>query len=73
MNTAPHRIGFAHRANEDGTFDSICLSCFKTIATSKAESSLGEGERSHACDPDECKRFQENSDFSPDRQLECPL
>ena len=41
---------YAHRKNEDGTFDSICLYCFRTIASAKDESDLGVREKRHSCD-----------------------
>lgn len=31
---------YAHRKNEDGTFDSICMFCFRTIASAGNESEL---------------------------------
>jgi len=40
---------YAHRQNEDGTFDSICVYCFGTIASAKREVDLAEGERRHTC------------------------
>ena len=40
---------FPHRLRSDGTFDSICTACFKTIAASKDESELLEAERTHIC------------------------
>lgn len=42
---------FAHRATPSGTFDSICLTCFRTIATVRAEAHLAERESNHRCDP----------------------
>jgi hypothetical protein len=38
-----------HRSNNDGTFDSICLSCYQTIATSYIEENLARPEVEHAC------------------------
>ena len=40
---------FAHRKNADGTFDSICLACYRTIATTAQESMLSVEEQSHVC------------------------
>lgn len=42
---------FLHRANRDGSFDSICKECFRTVATVKCESDLNVAERDHVCDP----------------------
>ena len=41
---------FAHRANRDGTFDSICLQCFRTVASSANEAELGGPEGEHVCE-----------------------
>jgi hypothetical protein len=42
---------FAHRHNRDGTHDSICFSCMRTIASAKDETKLEGIERVHLCDP----------------------
>jgi hypothetical protein len=34
---------YAHRLNEDGTFYSICLRCFRTVASEYSEARLAEG------------------------------
>jgi hypothetical protein len=39
-----------HRANYDGSFDSICLLCFATIANSRIEAELTTPEMNHTCD-----------------------
>jgi hypothetical protein len=41
---------FAHRVNLDGTIDSICLYCFRTVATSHDESTLLLHQARHVCD-----------------------
>ena len=41
----------AHRQNEDGTHDSICMDCFATIATVGSETDLYRYESIHVCDP----------------------
>ena len=41
---------FPHRRNWDGTFDSICPSCFVTIATKDSETELAAAEAAHICD-----------------------
>jgi hypothetical protein len=62
-NTAPHAAyvdamwkktmgaitRYPHRANSDGTYDSICPACFKTISTEWNEVDLTAGEKSHIC------------------------
>ena len=42
---------FAHRANPDGTTDSICKTCFSTIGTTQNALALKEPEDTHICDP----------------------
>jgi hypothetical protein len=41
---------FSHRFNDRvNTIDSICLDCFKTIATATHEADLDEAEKRHSC------------------------
>ena len=40
---------YPHRANSNGTYDSICAACFKTISTQWNEVDLAAGEKSHIC------------------------
>lgn len=42
--------GFAHRNNDDGTVDAICLQCFLTVATKASEDGLREYENHHDCE-----------------------
>jgi hypothetical protein len=42
---------YAHRLNDDGSFDSICLHCFHTVTTSPTEPELVFGEAQHSCPP----------------------
>jgi len=44
-------IQFAHRTNPDGSIDSICLTCFQTIASEDNEDRLITYEDRHSCDP----------------------
>ena len=46
-------LEFAHRENEDGTFDSICLSCYLTVASAEKEAALFESEKFHTCGRDD--------------------
>jgi hypothetical protein len=41
---------FPHRHNSDGSHDSICLRCFRTIASEADEARLMEAEDVHVCD-----------------------
>ena len=47
----PRDDHFVHRANNDGTTDSVCKHCFVTVCTSIWEIVLYEAERKHVCDP----------------------
>jgi len=40
-----------HRKNRDGSYDSICLRCFATIATARREEDLIGPDRGHVCRP----------------------
>ena len=44
--TAPF---FPHRRNQDGSFDSICLTCFVTVASHKTKEELKELDKNHVC------------------------
>jgi hypothetical protein len=49
--------GFAHRPNNDGSVDSICLRCFRTIVSNNHDRSLATVESQHECDPVDLMRF----------------
>ena len=40
---------YEHRQNADGTFDSICLSCYLTVSSAPSERELAAGEAKHSC------------------------
>lgn len=44
-------IPFAHRTNPDASIDSICTTCFQTIASEDNEVKLIDHEERHSCDP----------------------
>lgn len=44
-------IPFAHRRNPDTSIDSICTTCFQTIASEDSEGKLIAHEERHSCDP----------------------
>ena len=46
-------IHFNHRRNADGSVDSICLGCFRTVASAHDEKALMTQERQHLCDPED--------------------
>jgi hypothetical protein len=41
---------FPHRHNRDGSFDSLCLKCFATVANTPTEGELKAHDKIHACD-----------------------
>jgi hypothetical protein len=41
---------YPHRQNRDGSFDSICLKCFATVANAKEVTELKSYEKEHICD-----------------------
>jgi hypothetical protein len=43
---------FTHRQNSDGTVDSICLHCFRTVGTAENIEGLGASEKQHICEGD---------------------
>ena len=43
------RVQFPHRQNSNGTYDSICPKCFRTIDTRNEEGDLAAEERVHIC------------------------
>ncbi len=48
-----HQCGenaFAHRHNQDGTWDSICSKCFRIVDNSADESNMVEQENAHKCE-----------------------
>lgn len=57
----PRDDHFAHRANSDGSTDSICKHCFVTVCTSAWETDLGDAERRHICDPAAVARWKKAS------------
>jgi hypothetical protein len=42
-------VEFKHQKNPDGTWDSICLRCFATIARAEQEEELAQPEMTHNC------------------------
>jgi hypothetical protein len=44
-------IPFAHRRNPDASIDSICTTCFQTVASEDSEDKLIAHEEIHSCDP----------------------
>jgi hypothetical protein len=62
--TLPDDEFFIHRSNSDGTTDSICKRCFKTVGTSAWEAKLALEEKKHICDPEVVTRWKRNLESS---------
>ena len=45
------RLRFFHRANQDGSFDTICYRCLTVVAAEKKEIDLERFEQEHICEP----------------------
>ncbi|HTD54120.1 MAG TPA: hypothetical protein VK670_01970 [Silvibacterium sp.] len=63
---------FAKRRNSDGTMDSICLNCFRTVATCTDQLELIEFEKDHRCTLDDTASKQNGGivSFPPERMIE---
>jgi hypothetical protein len=46
---SPYSFNFQHRSNSDGTCDSICLRCYRTVASTRREPWLAHDESLHTC------------------------
>lgn len=62
---------YAHRRNEDGSYDSICRVCFAAVVRSKPESDLAQYEETHGCAPDFLEEG-ENESTRVNRSCSCP-
>ena len=40
---------YPHRRNKDGSYDSICLTCFLTVSHAKTEAELAKQDMAHVC------------------------
>jgi hypothetical protein len=40
---------YPHRKNKDGSYDSICLTCFLTVSHAQSETELKKQEEAHVC------------------------
>jgi hypothetical protein len=49
LQPSPCSPNFQHRYNQDGTCDSICLRCYRTVASSREEQWLAYQESVHTC------------------------
>jgi hypothetical protein len=50
--------GYRHRRNHDGGFDSICIHCFRTVASDHSEARLAERETQHRCRVEDLKNLR---------------
>jgi hypothetical protein len=54
-------ILYAHRRNGDGTYDSICWVCYRTVSHQFREADLAAEEASHVCKAEDLlPRFQQS-------------
>jgi hypothetical protein len=53
---------FPHRRNRDGSYDSICLTCFATVGSAGTEEELVKFDKEHVCYP---SRVAERDVFHP--------
>ena len=58
------REKFSHRYNSDGTVDSICRECFRTVASGQNESQLLIEERAHICEPGILAWYHETNELN---------
>jgi hypothetical protein len=49
MDAVSSPVKFAHRRNADGSIDSICLKCYRTVASRRAEEELDAPQAAHVC------------------------
>jgi hypothetical protein len=54
----PAMTAFHHRANDGRTFDSICMCCYRTVASEAEEAQLAEFERDHICEDRFIRSYQ---------------
>jgi hypothetical protein len=57
-------VPFMRRKNPDSTHDSICMTCFLTVAHGTNETDLFDGEQNHNCEraiQEECGQLQRAS------------
>jgi hypothetical protein len=50
--------GYSYRNNQDGTVDSICRCCFRTVGTAHNEEALFASELTHRCSEDNIRHFE---------------
>jgi hypothetical protein len=49
LQLSPHSLNFQHRSYKDGTCDSVCLCCYRTVASTRQEPWLAHEESVHTC------------------------
>jgi hypothetical protein len=47
---AEQNMRFSHRHNRDGSYDSICVRCFRTVTNHRTEAELARDEFRHVCE-----------------------
>jgi hypothetical protein len=56
----PIQTYFARSHNPDFTIESICMDCYRTVATTRCEAELKAAEQGHVCAPDYRERSHED-------------
>lgn len=59
---SPLNPTFLRHVNTNGTIDSVCRTCFVTVASASKELELEEPERTHVCDPQVVKHWKEKAE-----------
>jgi len=60
---------FPHRENQDGTFDSICPKCFKTVASDRNEVKLRSKEKHHICESSDLHKPETKKEYDLSKSL----
>ncbi len=61
----PQKPFFPHLRNLDGTFDSICPYCYRTISHEQSELHLEKSERAHRCSQEDARYIEEAAKERP--------
>ncbi len=59
-------VSFARRKNHDSSIDSICTTCYQTIASANSTVELTTIEQSHMCDQNGEFNYRHHMDSQPE-------
>jgi len=62
---SPSQQEFSYRTNDDGSIDSICMACYRTIASAISKVGLADEERKHTCNPEDVFRLNSARGIGP--------